>query len=55
MAGDLKAYYERKVAGGKNKMSVMSSMKNKLILRVFACVPDNRVYQKIMSMLLHKP
>ena len=46
MAGDLKTYFERKVAAGKRKMSVMSSMRNKLILRVFACVPDNRVYQK---------
>ena len=46
MAGDLKAYYERKVAAGKHKMSVMSSMRHKLILRVFACVRDNRVYQK---------
>ena len=55
MAGDLKAYYERKVAAGKHKMSVMSSMRNKLILWVFACVRNNSVYQKIMSMLLHKP
>ena len=46
MAGDLKTYYERKVAEGKNKMSVMSSMRNKLILRVFACVRNNKVYQK---------
>ena len=46
MAGDLKAYYERKVAKGKHKMSVMSSMRNKLILRVFACVRNNRYYQK---------
>ena len=46
MAGDLKTYYKRKVAEGKHKMSVMSSMRNQLILRVFACVPDNKVYQK---------
>jgi hypothetical protein len=46
MAGELKDYYERKVAKGKNKMSVMSSMRNKLILQVFACVRDNRSYQK---------
>ena len=46
MAGDLKTYYERKVAKGKNKMSVMGSMRNKLILRVFACVRNNRYYQK---------
>ena len=55
MAGDLKAYYERKIAAGKNKMSVINAMRNKLILRVFACMRNNRVYQKIMSMLLHKP
>ena len=55
MTGDLKTYYERKVAAGKNKMSVMGSMRNKVILRVFACVRNNRVYQKIMSMLLHEP
>ena len=46
MAGYLKAYYQRKVAEGKHKMSVMSSMRNKLILRVFACVRNNRYYQK---------
>ena len=54
MAGEMKEYYQRKVAEGKNKMSVMSSMRNKLTLRVFACVRNNRAYQKIMSMLLHK-
>ena len=46
MAGDLKTYYERKVAEGKHKMSVMSSMRHKLILRVVACVRNNRCYQK---------
>ena len=46
MAGEIKEYYQRKVAEGKNKMSVMSSIRNKLILRVFACVRNNRVYQK---------
>ena len=46
MSGELKAYYERKVASGKHKMSVINAMRNKLILRVFACVRDNRPYQK---------
>ena len=46
MAGDLKSYYERKVAEGKNKMSVINAIRNKLILRVFACVRNNKVYQK---------
>ena len=55
MAGEMKEYYQRKVAEGKNKMSVINAIRNKLILRVFACVRNNKVYQKIMSILLHKP
>ena len=46
MAGEIKEYYQRKVAEGKNKMSVMSSMRHKLILRLVACVRNNRCYQK---------
>ena len=46
MAGEIKEYYQRKVAEGKNKMSVMNAIRNKLILRVFACVRNNKVYQK---------
>lgn len=46
IAGELRAYYERQVAAGKNKMSVINAMRNKLVLRVFACVRDNRPYQK---------
>ena len=46
MPGDLKDYYERKVAEGKDKMSVINAIRNKIILRVFACVRDNRCYQK---------
>lgn len=41
---DLKVYYERKVASGKNKMSVLNAVKNKLIHRVFACVKEDRLY-----------
>ena len=44
--GDQRAYFERKVAEGKDKMSVVNAISNKLILRVFACVRDNRAYQK---------
>ena len=46
MTGELKAYYERKGAAGKHKMSVINAMRNKLISRLFACVQDNRIYQK---------
>lgn len=35
---ELKIYYERKLAQGKNKFSVINAVKNKLISRVFATV-----------------
>jgi len=43
---ELKMYYERKVAEGKSKMAVINAVRNKLILRVFACVNQNRLYKK---------
>ena len=42
----LKAYYERKVAEGKNKLSVLNAVKNKLIARVIAVVKRERPYEK---------
>ncbi|HEX7468524.1 MAG TPA: IS110 family transposase [Bacteroidales bacterium] len=47
--GDLQEYYNRKVSEGKNKMSVLNAIRNKLILRIFACVNQNREYEKIYS------
>jgi transposase len=44
--GDLQEYYNRRVAEGKNKMSVLNAIRNKLILRIFACVNQNREYEK---------
>jgi transposase len=44
--GELKAYYQRKVTEGKNKMSVINAVRNKLISRLFACIKNNRPYQK---------
>lgn len=41
---DLKAYFERKVAEGKNKMSVINAVRNKLLHRVFALIRDERLY-----------
>ena len=46
--GGLKAYYERKVGEGKNKMSVLNAVKNKLLARVLAVVNKNEEYVKIM-------
>ncbi len=45
--GELKNYYERKVSEEKkNKMLVINAVRNKLILRIFSCVAQNRKYQK---------
>jgi transposase len=46
---DLNNFYQRKVAENKNKMSVINAVRNKLVHRVFACVNDNRLYQKNYS------
>jgi len=43
---ELKAYYERKVAEGKNKMSVLNAVKNKLLLRVAAVLRENRKFEE---------
>lgn len=41
---ELKLYYARKVAEGKNKMSVLNAVRNKLIHRVFAVVKRGTPY-----------
>lgn len=44
---EIRTYYERKVNGeNKNKMSVINAVRNKLILRIFACVKQDRKYEK---------
>ncbi|HCN83495.1 MAG TPA: IS110 family transposase [Sphingobacteriaceae bacterium] len=50
---DLKEYYQRKVIQEKkNKMSTINAVRNKLILRIFACVNQNRPYEKKYSKLV---
>ncbi len=41
---EIKAYYERKVMEGKNKMSVINAIGNKLLLRIFSVLRDQRPY-----------
>jgi transposase len=43
---ELKTFYDRKVAEGKNKMSALNAVRNKLISRVFACVKNKHPYEK---------
>ena len=43
---DLKTYYERKVSEErKNKMCVINAIRNKLVLRIFACVNQGKEYE----------
>jgi len=44
--GEIQEYFNRKVEEGKNKMCVLNAIRNKLILRIFACVRENRPYEK---------
>ncbi|MFK7002160.1 IS110 family transposase, partial [Flavobacterium oreochromis] len=44
--GELKEYFERKVAEGKNKMLVINNIRNKLVHRICACVRDNKLYER---------
>jgi transposase len=44
--GEIQDYYLRKVKEGKNKMLIINAIRNKLILRIFSCVKNDRLYQK---------
>lgn len=44
--GEMAVYYHRKVEQGKNKMLVINAIRNKIIHRVFACIRDDRKYEK---------
>ncbi|KQS41754.1 IS110 family transposase [Pedobacter sp. Leaf194] len=44
--GEFRTYYDRKTVGeGKNGMLVLNAIRFKLLLRIFACVNGNRMYQ----------
>lgn len=49
LIGDLKDYFDRKVAEGKNKMSVLNAVRNKIIHRVYAVLKYQRAYEKYLS------
>jgi len=53
--GDIQDYYLRKVAEGKHKMSVLNAVRNKIILRIFACVTQERMFEKKINLCLEKP
>ena len=45
LEGELQDYYLRKVAEGKNKMSVINALRNKIVARVCSAINNNRPYQ----------
>ncbi|KAA6339038.1 hypothetical protein EZS27_013006 [termite gut metagenome] len=46
MDGELHEYFIRKVAQGKNKMSVLNAVRAKLVYRMFAVIRNNKIYEK---------
>lgn len=47
--GELKDYYQRKVAEGKNKMSVINALRAKIVARMFAVIKRNERYKPILA------
>ena len=47
--GELKMYYERKVAEGKNRMSVINALRAKIVSRMFAVIKRNEIYRPFLS------
>ena len=43
---ELRSYFERKVMEGKNKMSVINAVRNKLVHRVYAVLRDDRIFEE---------
>jgi transposase len=50
LKNDLKDYYERKLAEGKNKMSILNAVRNKIIHRIFAVVKSQTPYKVSLVM-----
>ena len=46
-SNELRAYFKRKVSEGKNKMLVLNNIRNKIVLRIFACVRRGQKYENI--------
>lgn len=55
MQGEFKDYFERKLEEGKNKMTVINSVRAKIINRMFALIRDNRKYEKSYQKNLANP
>lgn len=45
--GEMKGYFERKVAAGKRKMSVLNAVRNKLVHRIMAVMERGTAYTEV--------
>ena len=50
LENDLAKYYQRKVEEGKNKMSVLNAVRNKIIHRIYAIIKNNSTYNFNLEM-----
>jgi transposase len=54
MKGELHDYYVRKVAEGKNEMSALNAVRAKLVMRMFAVITRDSLYEKDYEFCLQK-
>lgn len=47
---DFRVYYLRKIEEGKNKMSILNAIRNKIIHRIFALIKNETIHQKVFVM-----
>lgn len=50
LKNDFALYFQRKVLEGKNKMSVLNAIRNKIIHRVYALIKNNSVHDNNLHM-----
>jgi transposase len=54
MKGELNDCYLRKVAEGKNKMPVINAVRGKPVMRMFAVIKNNSLYERKYAFCLQK-
>jgi len=55
MKGEFRDYFERKLAEGKNKMTIINAVRAKIINRIFALIREDRKYEKNYIFTLQHP